>query len=660
MIDFRPDRPRGLIQAFKGHNPRLLFFFPLLGLGLLVLAGGLFYQQLLRRDVAREKEKIQSQIRVVVPGPRGNLYDREGRLLVGNRPRFSVVLNLDELRDEFRHEYINVRTAYRKTGDKGLPNETQMSHIARHAVVDRYLQQINRALGRSETLDAETFKRHFRQQRLLPYTLVDELQPREYARLIEQLPVNSPLQVYVSSARHYPYRSAAAHALGYVSIQDDVDVAEDFPGAELTTFKMKGSTGRDGLERRFDQLLQGEAGGTIYRIDPARYRVEALTKRLPVQGNNIVSSLDIDLQVAAEQEMELTEMKGAAIALDVNTGEVLVLASKPDYDLNLFSPRLSRATARTIEEQGAWLNRAVQGVYPPGSSFKILVTQAGMRAGNIGPNTQTNCTGYYRVGRRLFPCYGGRGHGLIETETAISKSCNVFYYEHGIEMGPDVIAAEARRMGFGEPTGIELPNESNRTLVPDPEWKRQAREQGWTAGDTANFSIGQGFMQVTPLQMACYVASFARGQVHTTPSLIHVPNRPPQRSAPLGLSPEDYAAIVAGMEECTLTGSARTLSAPRLKIQGLRIAGKTGTAQQRSPEGTINFAWFICFAPVEHPQIAIAVAMEGDTPGEEAGGGTYAVPVARGILKTWWEKQQRKQQQPPAGQNVVVNQRSTR
>src|SRR5690606_13521506 len=202
MIDFHPDRPRGLIQAFKGHNPRLLFFFPLLGLGLLVLAGGLFYQQLLRRDIAREKEKIQSQIRVVVPGPRGNLYDREGRLLVGNRPRFSVVLNLDELRDEFRREDINVRTAYRRTGDKGLPTVTQMAHIARHAVVDRYLQQINRALGRSEKLEAETLQRHFQQQRLLPYTLVDELQPEEYARLIEQLPVNSPLQVYVSSARH--------------------------------------------------------------------------------------------------------------------------------------------------------------------------------------------------------------------------------------------------------------------------------------------------------------------------------------------------------------------------------------------------------------------------------------------------------------------------
>lgn len=641
MPDYVAERPRGIIEAFKGRNPRLLFFYPVLGLGLLVLAGGLLYQQLLRRDIAREKEKIQSQIRVLVPGPRGNLYDREGRLLVGNRPRFSVVLNLDELRSEFRREYLTVRKAYRQSGDKDLPTEDQMSHIARHAVVDRYLQQINRALGRTETLDAELLKRHFRQQRLLPYPLVDELRPEEYARLIEQLPVNSPLQVYVSSARHYPYKSAAAHALGYVSIQDDIAVSEDFPGAELATLKMKGSTGRNGLEARFDEQLQGEAGGTIYRLDIFRYRVEALAKRLPIQGNNIVSSLDIDLQLAAEEEMELTELKGAAVALDVNTGEVLVLASKPDYDLNVFSPRLSSAAAKDIEARGAWYNRAVQGVYPPGSAFKILVTIAGMRAGTITPETETNCTGYYRVGRRLFPCHDGHAHGLIQTPTAIAKSCNVFYYEHGIEMGPDTIATEARRLGFGEPTGIELPHESRRTLVPDPAWKRQVREQGWTAGDTANVSIGQGDMLVTPLQMAAFTASFARGQVHTTPSLLHVPNRPPQRTAPLGLSPENYAAILRGMEECTLTGTARVLNTPALKIPGLRIAGKTGTAQQRSPEGTINFAWFICFAPVERPQIAIAVAMEGDTPGEEAGGGTYAAPVARAILKSWWEKQQR-------------------
>lgn len=649
MPEFSAERPGG-VEAHKGRNPRLLFFHAVLASGLLVLAAGLLYQQVLRRDTAREKEQIQSQIRILVPGPRGNLYDRDGRLLVGNRPVFSVVLNLDELRSQFREEYVAVRKAYRQTGDKDLPNADQMSHLARHAVVERYLQQVNRALGRESRLNAADLRKHFQAQRLLPYTLIDDLPPEEYARLIEQLPVNSPLQVYVSSARHYPYGSAAAHALGYVSTRDNVEVSEDFPGARLATLKMKGSIGRNGLESRFDDQLQGEAGGTIYRLDPARYRVESLDRRLPIQGNNIVSSLDIDLQRAAEHAMQLTELKGSAVALDVNTGEVLVLASKPDYDLNLFSPRLSSATAADIEARGAWLNRAIQGVYPPGSSFKILITIAGMRTGAIDLESETNCTGYYRVGRRLYPCHDGHAHHEIGLVDAIARSCNVFYYEHGLAAGPEVIAEEARRFGFGRPTGIELPHESGRTIVPDPAWKRRVRGAPWTGGDTANLSIGQGDMQVTPLQMAAFVASFARGQTETIPSLVHIPGRAPQRSAPLALSAEQYEAIIRGMEACTQTGTARlAFGLPSTRIPGLRVAGKTGTAQQRAPEGTINFAWFICFAPVERPQIAIAVAMEGDKPGEEAGGGTFAAPVAQAILKAWAAKHG-----PPPAANLVV------
>ena len=647
MPEHVAERPKGLIEAFKARDPRLFFFYFALAAALSVLAGGLLYQQLLRQDEALEKEKFQSQIRVIVPGPRGNLYDREGRLLVGNRPRFAAVLNLDELRGEFRREYLTVRRAYRQADDKDLPNETQISHIARHSVVNRYLQQVNHALGRDATLDAPRLQRHFAAKRLLPYTLIDDLQPEEYARLLEQLPVNSPLQVYVSSVRHYPYKSAAAHALGYVSIEDDVEVADDFPGAGLPTFKLEGSIGKNGLEAKFDDQLQGEAGGTIYRIDPARYREKQLTKRLPIQGNNLVSSLDIDLQLVAESQIDAWELKGTAVMLDVATGEVLVMASKPDYDLNVFSPRLGTAAAKDIEERGAWLNRAVQGIYPPGSAFKIAVTIAGMRAQVIEPDSKVICNGYYRVGNRLAVCNNHSDRGEMDLRKAIAKSCNVFFYEHGVEMGPEVIAAEAARLGFGQPTGIEIPHESRRTLVPSPEWKRRVRELPWTGGDTTNFSIGQGDLLVTPLQMAAFAASLARGQTRTVPTLIHVPDRPPQRTPALDLSPVDYAAIVEGMEECTISGSARVFNMPAMRIPNLRVAGKTGTAQAPSPQGQINLAWFIAFAPVERPQIALAVMLEGDTPGEETGGGRYAAPVAHAIIKAWWEKEQQRRRELP-------------
>jgi len=627
-------------QGVRASNPRLQFFYLPLALGGIALALGLVYQQVIRSDLAEEKEKVQSQRRILVPGPRGNIYDREGQLLVGNRPRFAVILNLDELSSEFFREYIGIRKAYRENNDVNLPSAREMRQIARFSVVQRYLDGIDHTLDRETELNARKLNRHFTAQRLLPFPLMEDLTPNEYARLLEQLPVNSPLQVYTTSTRNYPHGALAAHVLGYVSSNTDIEIEDDFPGEDLMTFKMAGAQGRNGLERRYEPHLQGETGGTIYRVDPAGYRVESLQRRHPVQGKNLITSLDLDLQLAAESRLREYDLAGAAVALDVNTGEVLALASVPDYDLNDFSPRLSNAVAADIADRGAWLNRAIQGLYPPGSAFKILVSLAGMHSGVIDAETTTNCGGFYRVGNRLFPCYDGRAHGEIDHRTAIAKSCNVFYYEHGLEITANTIAEQARRLGFGERTGIDLPHESGRSLVPDPAWKRERFGTSWVPGDTANLSIGQGYMLVTPLQMATFVASLARGETHTTPYLTHDPDRPHQQTEPLGLSFADYAAILEGMEECTVSGTARAAfnAIPALRIPNLRVAGKTGTAQKRTPEGTINFAWFIGFAPIAKPQVAVAIMVEGDKPGEETGGGTYAAPVGRDIFAAWAEK----------------------
>ena len=639
MRDFASSSQRGVVETYKGRDGRLQFFYLPIAIGFTVLAIGLVYQQVLRSDEAHELEKVQSQRRILVPGPRGNIYDREGRILVGNQPRFSAVLYLDELRTEIWNEELTIQNAYRETNADEIPTLWQIKEIARFTVVDRYLQKVNSALGRTDELKARSLRNHFNAQRILPYSLVEDLKPEEYSRLLEQLPVNSPLQVYTTSNRYYPHGAAAAHVLGFVSANRDFEVDEAFPGADVTTYKMVGAGGRDGLESQFEEHLQGQAGGTIYRVDPGGYRVESLQRQLPVQGDNLVTSLDIDMQIAAESLLREYELAGAAVALDVNTGEVLVMASVPDYDLNDFAPSLSQAVAADINARGAWINRSVTGLYPPGSSFKILITLAGMRAGIITPESETDCGGYYRVGRRLFPCHDGHAHGEISLHTAISKSCNVYFYDYGLQMGADTIAAEARRFGFGARTAIDLPHETGGSLVPSPAWKKEQYDQSWVPGDTANLSIGQGYMLVTPLQMATFTASLARGQTRTVPHMVHDPKRPVQRTELIGLSPSNYAGILAGMEECTLTGSARSaFNIPSQRIDGLRVAGKTGTAQKRTAKGTINFAWFICFAPIENPQIAIAVMVEGDQPGEETGGGTFSAPVAHDILKIWAQK----------------------
>lgn len=638
MPDNLADQSGSLVESHKNYDPRVIIFYLIIALLLTVLAGGVAYQQLFKVDESSERERLQSQRRILVPGPRGNIYDREGRLLVGNRPRFSVVLYLDELRREIRREYIRIRKNYREAGDKDVPSYTQMQQIARASVVQHYLDEVNRILQRDEKVDARDLSRHFVRSLLLPYTLLEDLEPNEYAQLLESLPVSSPLQVYTSSSRYYPYGAAAAHTLGYVGVNSDID-AEDFPGDDLRTFKLKGSVGRNGLEKTFDEQLQGVAGGTIFRVDPSGYRINPpLEKRQPVQGENLVTSLDIDLQLAAEAKLREFDTPGAAVAMDVRTGEVLVLASVPDYDLRDFSPRLTHEASADIEARQAWSNRAINSAYPPGSTFKILTSIAGLRSGAITPEEAIiTCQGVLHKHRRRFVCYNGRGvHGDVLLSEAISSSCDIYYYEVGWLTTPDRLAAEGRRFHLDRPTGIELPYETSRMVIPDNDWKVKNMGMKWFPGDTANMAIGQGFVLSTPLGMAVFTASVARNEVFTQPTLIHRPNAPTQHHEKIGLTPEHRDALVEGMEAVTTTGTARVLSnIPGLRVPGVRIAGKTGTAQI---PGDKNVAWFICYAPVENPEIAIAVAIEGDTAGEEFGGGLYAAPVASRIMQEYFKK----------------------
>ncbi len=632
------------IETHAARNPRLLAFYGVVALLVLVLTAGVGYQQLFQSWKNSEEERRQSQRRIIIPGPRGTIFDREGRPLVENRARFSVVLNLAELRAEFAAEFSKVVQNYRALPKADRPSASQVNQIVRMAVAQRFLDQVNTILGRREQIDARDLNRHFSQSRLLPYTLLDGLTSEEYARLVERLPVTSPLQVQAASVRHYPYGSAAAHVLGYVGVDNDPD-PEDFGDDDLLTFKMKGSVGRDGLEKQFESTLQGKAGGAIYHVDYAGYKMpKPLQMRTPVQGQSLTTSLDIDLQLAAEEA--IGDRKGAAVAVDIRTGEVLVMASKPDYDLNKFVPRLSSAYAKEIEASGAWLNQAISGAYPAGSTFKILTTIAALRRAAIVPDRPIiYCDGIIKVGNRNFYCDNGhQHHGNITLSEAIAQSCDIYYYEAGRLTTADGIAEEARRFGFGRKTGIEVPGETTRMLVPDPAWKKRERplEGPWSGGDTANYSIGQGFLLVTPLEMACFVASVARNETLTVPTILHRPDAPRQRAEPIGLSEHEREAIVEGMEGTTTHGTAKVLTQLVPYRTGVRIAGKTGTAQKQvtidGKTGNINYAWFICFAPVENPEIAIAVMLEGDTIGETYGGGLNAGPVANTIIRKYWEK----------------------
>ncbi len=616
-------------DVHRGENPRILFLFWLSAGATLLLLLGLGWRQLVAENEYRRMEEQQTQRRILKPGPRGDIFDRNGILLVGNRPHYSAVVYLDDLRREFRLSYSELlRSARTDLAEDELPDYNSLQWQARLDVVQAHLDTINRITGRDGRVELPALVRHFNEQLLLPLPLVEDLEPEEYARLVEQVPVQSPIRIHTGSARYYPFGQTAAHTLGYVQRENPSE--DEFPDDGIKTFTFKTKRGRTGLEQTFDKELAGTTGMEVWRVDPLGFQDTLLEMKPSKKGANLITSLDIDLQLAAETA--LGERTGAAVALDVHTGEVLVLASRPSYDLNRLSPFIPRTVFDEIDARGAWLNRCIQLSYPPGSTFKLITAIAGLRHHSIRLETRHQCTGVFPLGRRVFRCHARYGHGEVDLRRAIEVSCNIFFYAEGLAMGIDVLSAEAKRFGLDEPTGIQLPFETSRLVVPGKKWKRDSGLGGWVPGDTANTSIGQGFLLVTPLQMATTIASIARRETRTRPTLLAVDERGSKSmkhgGEPLGLDPGQWDDLLAGMERVTgPEGTGRLVH-----IDGFRVAGKTGTADFRAHGKDVNLAWFVGFGPVEDPRIAVAVMVEGTSSTDAYHGGSTAGPVARDIF----------------------------
>lgn len=631
------------VEYHTAIRSRILFFHVFVAALILVLFCGLAYRQLLSTEAFQERERLQNQRRILIPGPRGEIFDREGRVLVANRPRFSAVLNFSEyaLRKELRETQLRLVRDIRE-GNIPDPGERLDRH-ARARVVEKYLTECSRILGRPLTIERKTLERHFNEQPLLPFPIINDLSQEDFARLLEQLKPGSPVQLLPSTARHYPYASAAAHTLGYIGSTLELPM-EGLAGADLQTFIAKGMYGRDGLERQFDEMLQGQTGSEIWVVDPNGIQDRMVASQTPVAGKPLFTSLDIDLQLKAEEVFG--DQSGALVLLDVNSGEVLALVSKPDFDLNETSPFIPQRLWNRLLEQEALYNRSTAGLYPPGSTFKIITASAGLRHGAITTDTVVECPGYYMVGRARFVCHRRSGHGPVRVIDALRMSCNVFFYETALRLGPDKLAEEGRLFGLDRPTGIELPAEATKMIMPDPAWKRAVVKEPWTAGNTANMAIGQGDVLVTPLQMACMIASFARNETTTQPTILRrdrTARTPARPNRLIGLRPEHRAAILEGLFQVVdrtpsmMPGAAGTGS--RAKIAGINLAGKSGTAQIKTlNRGTFELAWFVGFGPLENPKVAWCALVIGDQPDEEMGGGAVAAPKVKPVLELYFSK----------------------
>jgi penicillin-binding protein 2 len=584
-----------------------------LAAALIALLAALAHHQLFRSEEYAAAAERQSLRRLLEPAPRGRILDREGRVLADTTDRVSAVIDLGALRSD-------------------------LTRSERLHVLQTELDRLNQLLARpASSLDAARLSRHLTRSRAFPFPLIETLTNAEAARLSSTLSPADPVRLQSTPTRTYPHGTLAAHLLGRV--RNNPIHAASVSDSALHTLASTELSGDSGLEKFHDTLLTGTPAETVRRLNALGYPVDApLAASAATPGRDLTLSLDLDLQRAAETALEAVtgSTRGSAVAIDVHTGEILALVSRPGFDLNAVSPAISAATKQQLDTSGAWLNRATQALYPPGSTFKIFTTLAGLRTNTLQPDTAVHCDGFVQIGNRRFPCHNPAGHGTLTLNRALAHSCNIFAARTGLAAGPEALAAEARRFHLAESTGLDLPAETSRMFVPDPSWKTHDNRGPWTDGDTVNLAIGQGFLRISPLQAACAMASLARRETLTVPTLLRQPGRRPsgdRPAEPLDISDTDYAALLTSLRNVVETGIGREAQVP-----GIKIAGKTGTAQIESPAGMKNVAWFIAFAPVENPKIAVAIALEGDTPGVEYTGAQHAAPIARELLGAYFDK----------------------
>jgi penicillin-binding protein 2 len=387
-----------------------------------------------------------------------------------------------------------------------------------------------------------------------------------------------------------------------------------------------------GVERRFDGMLRGEAGGRLVRVDVSGFRHEDLAQRDPKSGSDLRLALDLRVQRLAEKALGGTP--GALVVLDPRNGDVLAMVGEPGFDPNVFVPAISPAEWARIDgdERKPLVNRAMAEHYAPGSIFKPVVALAALENGLAHPGTTFHCPGYFDLGRARFNCWTRGQHGDLNMQEAIKHSCNVYFYRLGLQCGQEYIYHMASAMGLGRQTGISLPNEVPGR-VPNAAWMRETRGHGWRAGDTCNFSIGQGDVAVTPLQMAVMCATLANGGHVYQPRLVlgvREPGAerfrpiPPHVANEMNWSATSLQVVRGGMRDVIMSERGTGKLA---RVPGVEMAGKTGTAEYGKKEEGKKRGWMIAFAPFDAPRYAVALVVD-----DAISGGVTAAPRIKQLM----------------------------
>jgi penicillin-binding protein 2 len=579
-----------------------------------VLAVSFWVLQVVQHAKFEEMAENNHQRTLALRAPRGVVFDRSGQVLVENRHSYSISIVREHTKD-----------------------------------LKRTIQLLASVLKLPEPAVRDIVDRHRREPTYRPITVVQDASNAQVAAVMARRLELPDVVVEEVPTRQYP-SSIAAHAFGYVGEvnEEQVAAAEDLKSGDIV--------GQSGIEKVYNAMLMGEDGAKRVVVNSIGREIRTLEEVQPTEGKRLQLTIDYDIQKAIEDAFQAAEdadlsNAGAALALDPNTGDVLGFMSRPEYDPNAFAAGIDRQTwaALNTDAQRPLQNRAIQGRYPPGSTFKMAIAAAALEEGVITPDFKVFCPGHANFYGREFHCWMNNrgGHGSVDLRRAIKESCDVYFYTVANMLDIDKINKWATTLGLGVLTGIDLPNEA-KGLVPSREWKQERFHEKWYAGETVSVAIGQGAVAVTPASLAVYVSALANGGTRVTPHLLKavddgsgwkpVPVAPPKATA--GLDPEKLDAIRDGMWQVVNEPHGTGITAA---VAGHNVMGKTGSAQVVSLDKHAavshlklrelrDHGWFVFAAPRDNPTIAGVVFLEHGIHGGNA------ARLAHHILDTYFAK----------------------
>lgn len=598
------------IQAKKG-----LYAMGIIVATFIVILARLYYLQIDQGDYYNKLADSNRVRYLEIIAPRGNILDRKGREMVTNRPSFNVIW---------------------------LRESNQLN--------DEWLKTLTRVLGEDTSVLLEKIRKMVGQPGHIPVRLAEDISWDKVAQIEVNRMYLPEVSIEVVPLRVYHYGDLASHLIGYLG---EIN-REELDRMGRARYRGGDLIGKAGLERLRETDLSGTKGRDYMEVNALGFEQKSLKGERPVPGHDLQLTLDIDMQKIAEEELTSKNYAGAVVAMEVNTGRLLTMASSPPLHLQDFVGGISHANWQAMLDNPLHplVNKLVQGQYPPGSTYKPVTALAGLAEGLVTPETTFFCPGYHRFGNRVYRCWKRGGHGTVNLKRAVAESCDVYFYQVGQRLGVDRLAKYARLFGLGNITGVEMEHEK-AGIVPSTEWKRKVHNEKWHEGETLSVAIGQGYNLVTPLQLTVMTAAIANGGTLYKPAIVEK-EMLPDGTVAQNFHPEvlhrftgqgrNLKLIRDGMVEA-VNGKRGTGRRAQVDAEGIVVGGKTGTAQvvrlkqyqhlkeQDIPYKYRDHAWFTCFAPATNPEIAVTVLVEHGLHGSSA-----AAPIAAKILNRYFNE----------------------